>query len=183
MALAVYSISRMSSLPWTPPLRHLNIQSSERTDLPQIDHPEFQRFLQTAKAEGKWTLLSFWSVTCPPCLQELPSLNAMAESWQGPGLQVMTVNGDQPEDVESARSFLLQEQISIPSIFDPKYRIKEGFKIEVFPTHFLIDPEQKIVWREIGAFDWNSQSSRDQIIKLMERQAQGTPAEPDETVE
>lgn len=182
LALALFSLSKISSNSWPNSLKAPNIQDTLRQDLPQIEDPELVRLMETAHQTNRWVLLSFWSVTCPPCLAEMPNLNALGASWQGPGFQVVTVNVDAgvPEDLEQAKRFLQEEQITLPSFYDHEDKLKRAFQVSEFPKHFLIAPDRKIVWSAIGAFQWNDPKARDQLLKLMERRSQEPAADPAE---
>lgn len=182
LALALFSLSKIRSSAWTSPLKTPDIQDTLRQDLPQFEDAELLRLLETAHQTNRWVLLSFWSVACPPCLAEMPSLNALGASWQGPGFQVVTVNVDteNADDLEQAKRFLQEEQIALPSFYDTGGKLKRAFQVNEYPRHFLIAPDRKIVWSAVGAYQWNEPKARDQLLKLMEQRAQESAADPAE---
>ncbi len=182
IGLAIFSFSRLSSTAMGVSLREPVITDTLRQNLPPFEHEELTKQLNSISGDGKWTLLTFWSVTCPPCLEELPALNALGQNWQGPGFQVVTVNfdGDSPEDLETARRLMQEEQIVLPTVYDKNNALKTAFQVNEYPKHFLISPAKEIVWQQIGAFNWDSKSTRDQLAKLMEARVPEPTADPSE---
>lgn len=182
LGLAVYSLSRMDAAPWTSPLAELRIHDTFRKNLPQFEYVDGDKHLTPQNFEGKWTLLSFWSYSCPPCLQELPSLSQMSLSWSGPPLEVITVNTDEDksENYELAKGFLQDQEIVVPTLFDRDHALSKAFVVTAYPKHFLVNPKGEIVWQAEGAYDWNAQSSRDQLLKLIEQQTPETNPDPQE---
>ncbi len=182
LGLAIFSLSKLNVSPWSASLDSVTITESDRKNLPEFEHEELTRLLNSATGENKWVLLSFWSYTCGPCLVELPTLNALAQAWQGPPFQILTINVD-PEgsdEMEAAKNWILEEQIALPTIFDPQHTVKTAFKVDAYPTHFLISPAKEIHWQTVGAFNWNESESRDQLIRVMERQTPESQADPEE---
>ncbi len=171
LSVAIFSFSKMQTLPWASELRDPSISVAYRKNLPnfQVDN---NNLLRPETLIGQWTLISFWSVTCPPCLQELPAMNQLALNWQGPPFQIITVNldHDRPEDLESAHKFLQEQDISLPTIFDRNSRLKTDFSVNEYPKHFLVNPNGQIVWEERGSFAWNGTAAKDQLLKLMEKE-------------
>jgi thiol-disulfide isomerase/thioredoxin len=83
---------------------------SVRTELP----PDFWslRFEQPGGGElvlatlrGQPLLLNFWATWCPPCVTEMPMLDAFQRAQRGPGWQVVGLAVDSPTPV---RQFLAQ---------------------------------------------------------------------------
>lgn len=182
IGLAIFSLSKLSSTPWNSSLKDPEIQDTLKQAVPQFQHADLGRALMPNGAEGKWSLLTFWSVTCPPCIEELPALNALATTWQGPPFQILTVNidGDNAENLENAKLLLQEGQITLPTFFDKGQHLKSAFQVSEYPKHFLISPAQQIVWHATGAFKWNDSKARDQLLRLMERQAPSQPVDPAE---
>lgn len=182
IGLAIYSLSKMQTAPWTSSLSTLEIQSTFRKDLPHFELTSANKLLSPENLAGKWTLLSFWSYSCPPCLEEMPSLNQLSLSWQGPDMQIVTVNVDdeKTENFELAKKFLQEQDIELPTIFDRGLVLAKAFGVDVYPKHFLINTEGKIIWEAAGAFKWDQQSARDQLLKLTEQQTPESVQDPSE---
>jgi thiol-disulfide isomerase/thioredoxin len=182
LSLAIYSLSRMEATPWTSPLAELRIQDTFRKNLPQFEYTDGEKRLTPQNFEGKWTLLSFWSYSCPPCLEEMPSLNQLSLGWSGPELEVITVNVDEEktENFEQAKAFLQDQEIVLPTLFDKNKVLTKAFAVEVFPKHFLVNPKAEVVWEGQGSYQWDSAESRDQLLKLIERQTPETNPDPGE---
>ncbi|MBF0250722.1 MAG: TlpA family protein disulfide reductase [Alphaproteobacteria bacterium] len=57
-----------------------------------------------AAHQGRPVVVNFWSVTCPPCLAELPTLKAMAEA--NPRVALVFIAADTPDDGERIEHLL-----------------------------------------------------------------------------
>lgn len=60
---------------------------------------------------GRPLLVNFWATWCPPCVQELPLLNAFYREQQARGWQVLALAVDRPEAVQRFRQ---QHPLEIP---------------------------------------------------------------------
>ena len=169
LGLAIYSLSRLSTTPWSRPLSVPSLEISPGTAVPAFQHQANDKLFSPQALLGHWTLLTFWSHTCPPCLLEMPALNQLANNWNGPAFEVLTINVDQDENAELSKRFLEEERLSLPTIYDQQGQLQRAFGVDTFPRHFLINPEAKIVWTAAGAYQWNDNNAIDQLLRLMER--------------
>ncbi len=95
---------------------------------------------------GKYVLLDFWGFWCPPCRAELPYLREAYKRYQARGLEIVGMNTDDytPESikkslVENGMTWTQARQDSFTELKDFQFRI------ESFPTTFLIAPDGKIL--------------------------------------
>ena len=61
--------------------------------------------------QGRPLLVNFWATWCPPCVAELPLLNAFFQEQAAQGWQVVGLAVDQPSAV---RSFLARAPVQFP---------------------------------------------------------------------
>lgn len=64
--------------------------------------------LAMASLLGKPLLVNFWATWCPPCVEEMPMLDAFAQQQSGKGWQVVGLAIDQPSSV---RQFLARTPV------------------------------------------------------------------------
>ena len=60
---------------------------------------------------GRPVLLNFWATWCPPCVEEMPMLDAFAQQQAGKGWHVVGLAIDQPSSV---RQFLARTPVRYP---------------------------------------------------------------------
>ena len=75
-----------------------------------FDTPQGSQLVMSA-FRGKPLLVNFWATWCPPCVEELPLLNAFYRQHAANGWQVVGLAVDQPSAV---RNFLTRTPISFP---------------------------------------------------------------------
>lgn len=76
----------------------------------EFDRPEGGA-LAMQSLSGKPLLLNFWATWCPPCVEELPMLNAFYRDHKARGWQVVGLAIDQPSAV---RKFLTRIPLEFP---------------------------------------------------------------------
>ena len=65
--------------------------------------------LSMAKLRGQPLLLNFWGTWCPPCVKEMPELDAFARQFKAQGWRVVGLAVDNPKAV---RDFLARSPVS-----------------------------------------------------------------------
>lgn len=67
--------------------------------------------LSLAAFRGRPLVINFWATWCPPCVEELPMLNAFFAQHRGKGWQVLGLAVDQPSAV---RAFVQRLPLAFP---------------------------------------------------------------------
>ena len=74
----------------------------------EFDTPEGQ-VMKLSSFQGKPLVINFWATWCPPCIEEMPLLDAFYQQNSSKGWQVIGLAIDQPSRV---RQFLSQQGVS-----------------------------------------------------------------------
>jgi peroxiredoxin len=110
------------------------------------------RTLTRASFGGKVLILNFWATWCPPCREELPSLDALQRTLGPQGLVVLGVSVDKDEKLY--RAFLARNHIAITTARDPEQKINHEYGTVQFPESYIIDRNGKVLQKIISSTNW-----------------------------
>jgi thiol-disulfide isomerase/thioredoxin len=136
---------------------------------------------------GKIVILNFWTKTCRPCLEEMPSIAGLAKALAPhPDMVLLTISTD--DNVEDARDTLKSvlggsEPPFVVMVDSESKVVADKFGTKLFPETWFIDRSGVIRGRVDGGRDWNAaltidlaRSFDDPIqcgVEFHERRAQG----------
>lgn len=103
---------------------------------------------------GELLLINFWATWCPPCIEEMPSLEQFYKTYANRGIVVLGVNVDRSE--QTYRQFMEHSGITFPNAFDPKADISGRFGTYKYPETYLINREGRVVEKFVGPETWTS---------------------------
>ncbi|MGI4850337.1 MAG: TlpA family protein disulfide reductase [Janthinobacterium lividum] len=139
-------------------------------DLPELSftNPEGQPVTLEAY-KGRIVVLNIWSITCGPCVAEMPSLDQLAGSFDEDKLMILPLNVDPIKKI-GLDAFYGQNQYRYLGIFqDPTRQSQEALKWNALPTTLIINKDGKLIGRKIGATKWDDP----QVIKIFEQLIEG----------
>jgi thiol-disulfide isomerase/thioredoxin len=117
---------------------------------------------------GKVVLLNFWAVSCVPCREEMPALNALEKELGGEDFAVVPVAFGYNHPGGLAR-FLTQYEIdALPVLLDPGRKLSAEMGVIAPPVTMLLDRDGNEVARFIGGADWASDDAKALIGALIE---------------
>jgi thiol-disulfide isomerase/thioredoxin len=116
---------------------------------------------------GRVTVVNFWASWCPPCVEEIPSLNHLRELMAGEPFELISVN--YAEDSTRVRRFLREVKVDFPVLLDSDGRFSAQWKVLVFPSTFVIGPDGRIVYGVNGAIHWDSPEVVAQLKALLKQ--------------
>jgi len=110
-----------------------------------------------AQLRGKVVLLNFWATWCPPCREEMPSMERLHQQFKDQGLVMLAVNVEQ-NGYQAVSNFLDRTPYSFSILLDDKADVQNLYHVYRFPETFLIDRNGNVVEKLTGGRDWMSES-------------------------
>lgn len=139
-------------------------QQRQEAALSSFPAPDFQlqdlngRTHRLSDYRGKVVFLNLWATWCPPCRQEMPSMEQLYRRLQGQGFVMLAVSQDE-DPRESVRPFVDQMHLSFPILLDPEGKIPPKYGVTGYPETFVIDPSGAVIDHVIGPREWDSEQS------------------------
>ena len=103
-----------------------------------------------ASLAGKTVLIDFWATWCPPCLEEVPELNAISRELQGKNASILAISVD-TLSLEALTEWLAERDVT--------YRVALGdtdlagmYGADAFPFHVVVGPDGKVLERLAAGF-------------------------------
>jgi peroxiredoxin len=101
---------------------------------------------------GKYVLIDFWASWCGPCRQENPNVVKAFNAYNSKGFTVLGVSLDQPTAKDKWLKAIHDDKLTWTQVSDLKYwknDVAVQYGIQAIPQNFLIDPQGKIVGKNL----------------------------------
>jgi peroxiredoxin len=117
---------------------------------------------------GKVVMINFWATWCPPCVEEIPAMQDLKESWSDRPFEILAIN--MGESAAVIRSFMdrLGMDVNFPLLVDPQTVVAKQYQVTSLPATLLIDKKGMFAFGGVGARNWNAAAVRDEILPLFE---------------
>ncbi len=113
-------------------------------------------------SHGRWLLLTFVASWCGPCVQEMPTLDAVAQSELSNSVDVVGISIDR--DGDALEAFLGQVGVGFPVFWDPTGALARIYRARSIPLTYVIDPHGHIRGVARGARDWSALGGLYQLL-------------------
>jgi peroxiredoxin len=129
------------------------------------DHaPEFRLqkmgggFVRLSDLRGKVVMVHFWATWCPPCVEEMPTLEKLHHSLTDKDFEMLAVSVD--ENGEGAVApFIQKNNLDVPVLFDPGHEVAGLYGTYKFPETYIVDRNGVVRYKAIGPRDWTDPSN------------------------
>jgi peroxiredoxin len=102
---------------------------------------------------GQVVLVNFWATWCPPCRQEMPSMEKLYQHLQDQEFEMLAINVEE-NGPEAVASFLKDQSHSFPILFDTQAKAQRLYNVSKYPETFVVDRNGIVVEHVVGAIDW-----------------------------
>jgi thiol-disulfide isomerase/thioredoxin len=130
-------------------------KSSESAAAPELAAGEWINSapLKLSGLRGRVVLIEFWTFGCINCRNTLPFIMSWHDRYQDKGLTIIGVHSpefDEERKVENLRREVTSLGIRYAVVTDNDYQTWNAYKVEAWPTTFLLDKQGRIRWMHVG---------------------------------
>ena len=102
---------------------------------------------------GRVVLIDFWTFACYNCRNTLPTVESWDSRYRDKGLTIIGVHTpelDIERNIDSLRREIGTLGIKYPVVTDSDYQTWKAYKVEAWPTLFVLDKQGRIRWTHVG---------------------------------
>lgn len=122
----------------------------------QVDYPAPELNLTTLGGEpvalsdylGNVVLVNLWATWCPPCREEMPTLQTFYEKYKSEGFVLIAI--DQGETLPQVNPFVLEFKLTFPIWLDHSSEAGRAFETMNLPSSYVIDRNGQVRLMWIG---------------------------------
>lgn len=128
--------------------------------------PSNNSIISSSDMKGKVVFLNFWASWCPPCKEEVPSIEALYKELSGnSNFKIITVL--YRDTYENGSGYMQTNGYTFPIYTDEKGKSFKNFGLTGVPETYLIDKQGILRKHLIGPADWNSPLEKSLINLLL----------------
>ena len=116
---------------------------------------------------GRVVIVDFWTFGCYNCRNTLPSVKNWDARYRDKGLTIIGVHTPELElerDVNNVRREIAKLGIRYPIVTDNDNATWNAYKVEAWPTWFVIDKQGRVRWMHVGE---GAYEETEQLIKKL----------------
>ncbi|MGH2650458.1 MAG: TlpA family protein disulfide reductase [Actinomycetota bacterium] len=138
------------------------IRAKSPTPAPDFTVPSLTgRPLSLADFRERVVLLNFWATWCPPCREEMPSMERLYQRYKDRGFTILALSIDR--NVGAVPGFVERFRLTFPIGLDPE----SAYQMRALPTTVLIDRVGQVTALAVGARDWDSPAAHAVVETLL----------------
>lgn len=112
-----------------------------------------EKMVSLADYRGKVVLLNIWATWCPPCVEEMPSMQKLYQALKGEAFEILAVSLDE-SGAAAVAPFMKKHNLTFPAPIDAKGTLQKLYQTTGIPESFIIDKQGIIREKVIGPRDW-----------------------------
>jgi len=110
---------------------------------------------------GKVVFVNIWATWCPPCVEEMPSMQKLYQKLKGEKFEILAVSIDS-QGAKVVAPFMKKYKLTFPALIDSMGTSKRIYKTTGVPESYIIDKDGILAKKVIGPLDW----SQPDILRL-----------------
>ncbi|HWK98502.1 MAG TPA: TlpA disulfide reductase family protein, partial [Parapedobacter sp.] len=103
------------------------------------------KIVSLSSLKGQVVFINFWATWCPPCIQEMPSINDLKKSFEG-NSNIAFLMVDVDNKIAQSTAFMTKNNYDLP-VYTPASDIPSDFLAGAIPTTVILDKSGEMVGR------------------------------------
>jgi peroxiredoxin len=113
--------------------------------------------------------IHFWATWCKPCLEELPYLDKMGQTYKDKGLAMVAISVDDPKTVNKVKSLVKSRRFKFLVLLDTAQEVSNLYHVQdVMPTDILLDAKGMIRHTHTGYKPGDEVTLEKEIVRLLD---------------
>jgi peroxiredoxin len=110
-------------------------------------------YVKLSDYRGKVIFLNIWATWCPPCREEMPSMEALYRKLKGRNFEMLAVSVDRDGE-KVVRAFAKKYGLTFPVLLDPDNKTYRLYGLTGVPETFIVDKSGAFIHKIIGPQNW-----------------------------
>ena len=121
-----------------------------------------------SELKGSVVFINFWATWCPPCIEEMPSIQNLYNGFKDKKeFRMVTILFK--DDYGKAMAYLKQNNYAIPVLIDGNGKAAKAYGVTGVPETYIVDKQGVLRQKVIGPADWNSTEADSLISNLLKQ--------------
>lgn len=121
---------------------------------------------------GKIVVLNFWATWCPPCREEMPSMDRAHKKLIDDDIVILAINVGEDED--TIFKFTGDYPVDFPLLLDRDGEVIKRYPVMGLPTTYIISAEGQVTHRAVGGRAWDDERLLNEL-RHMQKKSAGKP--------
>ena len=107
--------------------------------------------------KGKIVFLNFWATWCPPCREEMPSMQKLYTRFKDKDFAMLAVSLNEP--ASAVKKFFQDYNLTFTALLDSGGELMSPYGIRAIPATYIIDRDGTIIGKAFGPRKWDGQKA------------------------
>ena len=108
-----------------------------------------------SELRGKVVMVNFWATWCPPCIEEMPSMERLNKFMADENFIMLAINTEK-DGRSVVPDFLKKKPYDFTILYDDQGAVQQQYGVYKFPESFIVGKDGTVVEKVIGPLDWSS---------------------------
>ena len=126
--------------------------ASGQTSAPQQGFlaPDFELKTPTGETvklsdlRGQAVLVNLWATWCPPCREEMQTIEKVYQEFKAQGFTVLAVNMTDQDNPQAVLPFVEEQGLTFPILLDETGAVAKAYQLRSLPSSYFIGSDGRI---------------------------------------